>query len=185
MEEDLELWNRWRNARDQQAFATLYNRHLDFLVGYVRRRYGDPYLRREAHRVQEAIHETWIRLENVQAVSGNLRPLLARILGNLLVDAHRRDPSRREQASAQVEASTETGPVDELLAEEERERLRRCIEQMPEQHRQTYYLLFEQGLTLQEAAQQMGLKHPPAAWARRERMIEWLRQCLAEVGEQE
>jgi RNA polymerase sigma factor (sigma-70 family) len=185
MEEDLELWNRWRHSHDQQAFAVLYNRHLDFLVGFVRRRYGDQYLRREAHRVQEAIHETWLRLERVQNVSSDLRPLLARILGNLLVDAHRRDPSRREQPSEEVEAPTETGPVDELLAAEERERLRRCIEKMPEQHRQTYHLLFEQGLTLQEAAQQMGLKHAPAAWARRERMIEWLRQCLAEEGEQE
>jgi DNA-directed RNA polymerase specialized sigma24 family protein len=178
-EADLVLLGLWLDQGNERAFAILYNRHLNPLVGWVHRRYGEEFLRRETHRVCEAVHDTWMRMRDLHQAGrldqATLCPLLITLLNHRLIDEYRR--SRRSPAPLgedfpEVITEATSGLQDDLMD------LRGCLDQMPPQHRQTYELLYTRGLKLAEAAREMGLASPSGASARREGMLAWLRNRM-------
>lgn len=141
-------------AGDVDAFQALYARHRGPLYRFILRRVG----RRE--RADELFQETWSR---VVAARARYRPQarfstwLLQIAHNLVVDSYRR--ARPQAGEAETERVLESLAVpereqpDHALSEfEQRRRLQRVLETLPDEQHTVFLLRMEQGMGLEEIA---------------------------------
>jgi RNA polymerase sigma factor (sigma-70 family) len=152
---DRELLARFA-AGDQAAFAALFRRHSDMVLGVCRRTLFN------LQDAEDACQATFLVLAR-KAGSGRWRPSLAnwlyttarRVARNARVAAERR--ARREKSAAVREAVL---PVDRMTGRELLALLDEELDLLSPQHREPLVLCYLQGLTRDEAAARLGV--PPA-----------------------
>ncbi len=161
---DEELLLEYRSRGDRRAFEELVRRYERELFGYLRHYLGD------AEMAEDVFQQTFLQvhLKCGQFEPGRrVRPWLYTVATNQAIDLQRR--SRRHQmvsldrrvgGKSEDEAGTlvelldspESGPVEEAESAEQREQVRRAVENLSEQARQVVLLVYFQGLKYREAA---------------------------------
>lgn len=139
---------------DEQALATLYDRHGRLAYGVARR------LLRDAQLAEDAVQEGFV---NVWRQAGSFRPDRSRAASWIVMLVHRRavDLIRREERrrtdqldeSAVSDAATD----DAALTGLEREWARKTLAQLPDQQREALELAFWGGYTQSELAELLGV----------------------------
>lgn len=160
---DEELFQRFRGGL-ADAFEVLVRRYERELYGYLRRYLSDASL------AEDVFQNTFLQLykKSGQYEQGRpVRPWLYTIATNQAIDALRRqnrhqalslDQNREETAEGDLNSlldtltSREAGPVEQVEAEERRDRVRASVERLPEFLRQVLLLAYYQGLKYREIA---------------------------------
>jgi RNA polymerase sigma-70 factor, ECF subfamily len=140
--------------RDRAAFGALYRRYLDRVYGYA------FYLLGDHHDAEDVTERTFLAalgaIDSFRDEGATFRAWLFRIAHNQLVNALR---ARGRHRSTSLDAAPEaTGGDPELLAgrAEEWRRLRRAVDQLPEERRQVIVLRFVDGLSAREIGAVLG-----------------------------
>ena len=138
-------------AGDATAFETLYSRHRGPLFRFMLRQVRDQAL------AEEFFQDVWQRVITAREryrPDAKFSTWLYQIAHNRLTDhwrASQHRPSAGDDAMEQAEAVPDpTTPERELSAFEERRRLQRALEELPEDQREVVLLRLEQELTLEE-----------------------------------
>jgi RNA polymerase sigma-70 factor, ECF subfamily len=135
--------------RDRAAFGRLYRRYVDRVYGYA------FYLLGDHHDAEDATERTFLAalaaLERYRDTGSTFRAWLFRIAHNQLANALRAR-GRQQEASldAVVEQATDDDPAGALGRAEDRRRLQRALEELPEDRRQVVVLRFVDGLSARE-----------------------------------
>jgi RNA polymerase sigma-70 factor (ECF subfamily) len=161
----------------QDAFASLYDRHVGVVYGAALRVNRDPSAAAEV--VPETFLVLWDRAETFDATRGALASWLATIARNRAVD-HARSAARHQRATAFAsfglpdveDASTldwltgagslvaagspEIAPEDAALETETREVVREALASIPAHEREILLLAYEGGLSQSEIADRLG-----------------------------
>ena len=163
-------------ARDQQAFAQLYDRHVHAVYGTVMRYLRDPGAAEDV--VQETWLAMWTRPDSYSADAGSLIGWLLAIARNRAIDRLRAasrhpvvvgiGPGSQDGGESDVERLMALGrpvgsPAAIDLPPDLAERrwvqavLRTAIDGMPAPERQAVELAYDDGLTQTEMAERLGL----------------------------
>jgi RNA polymerase sigma factor (sigma-70 family) len=148
---DAELLQRFLARRDEEAFAGLVGRHGPLVLGVCRRVLGN------VHDAEDAFQATFLVLARRPALLRRPASLAAWLYGIALrVARHmKREASKRRQRTRQVTPAPPTAPPDpgwqelQTVLDEE-------VQRLPENNRQPLLLCYFEGLTQEEAAQQLG-----------------------------
>jgi RNA polymerase sigma factor (sigma-70 family) len=151
-ENDRQLLGRFA-AGDPDAFAALFRRHADMVLGVCRRTL------RRVQDAEDACQATFLILSR-KADSGRWQPSVAnwlyltarRVARNARVAAERR--ARHEGRAAVPEA---TEPIDHLTGRELLEVLDAELDRLPATYREPLVLCYLEGLTRDEAAARLGV----------------------------
>jgi RNA polymerase sigma-70 factor (ECF subfamily) len=148
-ESDVELINRWK-AGDSRAATRLVGRHSEALARFAASA-------GERDGIEELVQDTFVRafasLDSFRGES-TLRTWLFTIERRLMLD--RRRAERRSPETVPVDESdyvSEYGALDELIAEEVQERVRRSLEALSPTQREVFTLRVQQGLSYREIAE--------------------------------
>jgi len=145
-------------ARDEAAFAELYDRSSALVHGLVLRILREPALAEEV--TLDVYLQVWRQAERYDPARGSARAWLLLLARSRAID-HRRaaavEPRERESADyARLLPATEPGPEDHTAISERRRLVTRaCIDLAPEQ-RQVIELAYFRGLSHSEIAAELG-----------------------------
>jgi RNA polymerase sigma-70 factor, ECF subfamily len=162
---DEDLLNRFRTG-EREAFGVLLRRYERELYGYLHRYLGNSTL------AEDVFQNTFLQLylKSGQYEPGRpVRPWLYTIATHQAIDALRRNGRHqavslertREEASGTVEANgllemlqaPGPGPLEQLSAEERRQRVRASVDQLPDPYRQVVVLAYYQGMKYRDVAE--------------------------------
>jgi RNA polymerase sigma-70 factor (ECF subfamily) len=161
---DEDLLSAYRDSADRLAFAELVRRYERELYSYLRRYLGD------AGMAEDAFQATFLQvhLKCDQFDEGRkFRPWLYTIATNQAIDAQRRNRRHRSVSldrTTKHENSDDLGSLMDLLVSKEpapdfraestqqRDWIRRAVEQLPDALREAVNLVYYQGLKYREAA---------------------------------
>ena len=149
---DLVLIERWRSG-DERAATLLVARHAPALARFAAS-LG------EWEQVDELVQDTFVRafgsLDSFRQES-SLRTWLFTILRRLHLDRRRAAKrGRDEMALEDAGLASEHGPLDEMVADETRERLERAIGRLSRMQREVFTLRVSEGLAYKEIAEVLG-----------------------------
>ncbi|GAB3041335.1 RNA polymerase sigma factor [Oleiagrimonas citrea] len=141
-------------AGDAEAFRILYERHRGGLYRFILYRVDTR------HTADELFQETWSRViasRERYRPKAQFRTWLYQIAHNLVIDSYRR---KRPQASGEENerilrmqvADEGEQPEQALSTFEQRRRLQRALEHLPDEQRTVFLLRMEKGLGLEEIA---------------------------------
>ncbi len=165
-DEDLLLRSR---RGDTASFALLVGRYERELYGYLRRYLGDDSL------AEDVFQNTFLQLhlKAHQYQPGNpVRPWLYTIATNQAIDALRRNARHQAvsldehhdtdgegecQRLMEMLAEREPGPLERATGQEQRERVRASVDQLPDFLRHVLVLAYYQGLKYREIADIVGI----------------------------
>jgi RNA polymerase sigma factor (sigma-70 family) len=163
------------------AFDTLYARHRERLYRFILRSVGNRAT------ADELFQETWSRAIAARAryrPEARFTTWLLQIAHNLLVDGFRR--ARPHAGAEETEAVMARQAIDErdqpehtLSDFEQRRRLQRAIERLPDDQRTSFLLRMEHELSLEEIAQVTGVGRETAKSRLRYAMTR-IRELMAE-----
>jgi len=176
MQSDSDLYHRWLEARDEQAFAALARRHANLVFDVAWRTGGDPHL------AEDALQEALLRLATdgtSRPVEVGLRAWLARLAISKALNARASTRARRKREQKVGRERTEIGMTHEAtgLQAEVAAALERC-------HRDDAALLslrYLHGLPYGEVATVLGVAESTA----RVRVHRALRRVRKRVGRRE
>ncbi len=141
-------------AGDVAAFRTLYERHRGGLYRFILYRVDTR------HAADELFQDTWSRVIAARRryrPDARFRTWLYQIAHHLVIDSYRR--KRPQAGSEESERILERQVADEreqpervLSSFEQRRRLQRALERLPDEQRTVFLLRIEQGLGLEEIA---------------------------------
>jgi RNA polymerase sigma-70 factor, ECF subfamily len=156
-------------ARDACAFEALYARYRDRVRGHLMGVVRDPAAAEDL--VQEVFLRLWTHAEQWEA-RGSFPAWIFRIATNLALN-HRRSVGRRreqrldspEEAAADEESlvpgwmidAAALGPEVALERSEQRLRLRRLIDTLPEEKRDVFRMVCEQEMEIRDVAEALGI----------------------------
>lgn len=135
---------------DRAAFAVLYRRYLDRVYGYAYHQLGDH------HDAEDATERTFLDamrgIERYRDEGSGFRAWLFRIAHNTVSNARRSRGRRRTQAldDGDEHVDPALGPQGLLLRAEELRRVRRALDELPDDRRQVVLLRFGDGLSSRE-----------------------------------
>lgn len=142
------------SARQQQAFRILMGRHMQRAIRVAQRIVRDP---GEADDIgQEAFLRVWSRAASFDPDIARFTTWLYRIVLNLAFDRSKRQPLAPIDEAADVHANG-PGPVELLIADEERRILEQAMAGLSERQRGAIALFHMEGLSGEESAQAMNL----------------------------
>jgi RNA polymerase sigma-70 factor (ECF subfamily) len=166
---DEELLLDYRDHGNRLAFEELVHRYEKELYGYLRNYLGDPEMAEDVF--QQTFLQIYLKCDQFEP-GRNLRPWLYAVATNQAID-HQRHFGRHRMASldrrmgkdeesdtgAFVELfdSPQRGPVEENENLEQANKIRRAVDELPEQTRQVVLLVYFQGLKYREAAHALGI----------------------------
>ena len=142
---------------DMHAFEELYGRYRGPLYRYIRRQVGDA---ATANDLYQGSWEKIIGARHRYRVKAPFRAWAFRIAHNHLVDHFRRQrpTSSLDQGGYVMDLpGTEPGPDTTLEGQNQEERLRQAILELPPEQRDTLLLKIETGLALGEIATMTGV----------------------------
>lgn len=142
------------SARQQQAFRILMGRHMQRAIRVAQRIVRDP---GEADDIgQEAFLRVWSRAASFDPDIARFSTWLYRIVLNLAFDRSKGRPLAPIDEAADVHANG-PGPVELLIADEERRILEQAMAGLSERQRGAIALFHMEGLSGEESAQAMNL----------------------------
>lgn len=156
-------------AGDRAAFEALYVRTSAKLFGVCLRILGQPGEAEEA--LQDAYLAIWRKAERFDAALASPITWLAMVARNKAIDRLRADRVGRASTAIDLQAElADENPNAAALAEADAEgrRLRRCIDELPNEQRNAVRIAFFEGCTYEELAARGG--HPLGtvkSWIRR------------------
>lgn len=137
-------------ARDADAFAALYEQHVNRIFAHVRARVGDEAVAEDL--TAQTFLRAWQAIERYRPVAG--RPFIAwlfAIANNLVVDHYRR--YRRELIGVEDRPGADLGdPERRALDLELREEIRRAMGRLRGEHQLIVALRLVEGLSYDEVA---------------------------------
>ncbi|MGA2068771.1 MAG: RNA polymerase sigma factor [Thermoguttaceae bacterium] len=166
---DEKLLVAYRDHGDRPAFEELVRRYEKELYGYLRNYLGDADLAEDVF--QQTFLQVHLKCHQFEP-QRKLRPWLYAVATNQAIDLRRRSGRHRMasldrqmgtgpegEAGAFVELfdSPGRGPVEETEASEERDRIYRVVDELPEPTREVVMLVYFQGLKYREAADVLGI----------------------------
>lgn len=140
---------------DAQAFALLYERHIDRVYRYLRARGANE---DDAAELAAVTFERALRhIGRYRPGGSGLSPWLLRIARNAFIDAYRRGRRGAVRLDA-VEGLTAPGPSpdESAIAAEEARWIRSLVARLPEAQRDALALRFGSGLSSREIASVIG-----------------------------
>jgi len=155
----------------RRALERDYREHADWLRSAARRRVGSP------HAAEDLVQEAFVRASRYPTSERNARPLLIRILGNLIKDRFR-SSSREAAAMASFRASraddggSEPDQLETIV-------LSNIIVSMPKPLRDVFVLARFTPLTQPEIALRLGISVKTVEW----RLAKALEYCVGQLGE--
>ena len=146
------------SSRDSEAFGVIYDRHSTVAFSLAYRMVG----RREGAEtvVQEAFLSLWRSAGRFDQARGSLRTFLLGIVRNRAIDVLRRNSvhdSRRtddEDFEERLVASERTD--EEVTRRDEAKRLRRALEELPDDQQKVIELSYFGGFSQSEIAEMLG-----------------------------
>lgn len=150
--QDLELIARWK-AGDERAASALVARHASALARFA-------VSSGERNEVDELVQDTFVRafhsLDGFRGES-SFRTWLFTIERRLLVDRRRAEKRRRDRTEIQEDdASTEYDALDNVVADETEQRMRRAVDRLSPTQKQVFTLRVGEGLSYKEIAEAVG-----------------------------
>lgn len=169
---------RARDHGDREAFAEVVEACHHLLRAVILRETADCDLADEI--AQESLARAWTHREQYRSGTSPRAWLLA-IARSQLVEHHRRqDRDRRHLADlVRSELLRQRPPEDDPAREDLLAALRGCLDGLGAEHRQLLDLIHGQGLSSDEAGEQLGLR-ADACRQRLSRLQRKLRQCAEE-----
>jgi RNA polymerase sigma-70 factor (ECF subfamily) len=162
---DEDLLLEYRAGGDREAFEELVHRYERELYNYLRHYLGDAEMAEDAF--QAAFLQVHLKCEQFEP-GRRVRPWLYTVATNQAIDARRRNRRHRmvsldrrsigngdeEEAGCLVELldGQDAGPADRVEADEQREGVRKAVDDLPDSLRQVLLLVYFQGLRYREAA---------------------------------
>ncbi|MDR2346258.1 MAG: RNA polymerase sigma factor [Planctomycetaceae bacterium] len=160
----------FREIRQRELFEELVKRYEHDLFNYIRRYVGD--LESTEDVFQLTFMQVYLKCEQFES-GRKFRPWLYAIATNKSIDllrVRRRCRKRFRLISIDDSGENETGmsisdtvesklpdPLSNTINDEEARRVRNAMERLPENLRQTLYLVYFQGLPYREAAEILGI----------------------------
>jgi len=160
-EEEKDLLESFRTG-DPRAFTRLVERYQDPLTGFFFRNCWDR------HQAEDLVQEVFIRMIKAAdryVATGRLTTYVFKIARNLWIDRARKHRSRPVHTSMDKPLREEgdslgtiipgpgEAPPEQLVAQEEKERLRRAYQKLPEGQRLVFELAVYQDLPYREIAE--------------------------------
>ncbi len=161
---DEKLLLKYRDSGDRPAFEELVHRYEKELYGYLRYYLGNAEMADDVF--QQTFLQVHLKCDQFES-DRKLRPWLYAVATNQAIDFRRRSRrhrmaslDRRIGGEAENDSglfidlfdSPERGPAEESQSSEQREAVRRAVDELPEQTRQVVLLVYFQGLKYREAA---------------------------------
>ena len=145
---------------DRPAFAVLVERYWERLYRWL---YHLTHNRHSAEDLaQEAFLRAFAHLDRFR-LGSNFQAWLFRIAYNDLVNQWRA-PQRARQALPTDLASSERGPLDQVLSRERMQVLMRAVGRLPADFRAAFLLRVDQGLSFREIAEVLEIREETARW---------------------
>ncbi len=144
---------------DREALKTVYDMTSAKLLGVILRIVRDRETSEDV--LQDVYIKVWRRAGRFDPGRSSPVTWLCVIARNAAIDCARRqgrsEPVVTEPAEAMDEIEDDTIAADDLLCDmEDHERVRRCIEQLQNEHRNTIRLAFFDGLSHSQLAERIG-----------------------------
>jgi RNA polymerase sigma-70 factor (ECF subfamily) len=172
-------------AYDRQELIGIYEQHNQELYRYAFRLLGERCL------AEDCVAEIFSRYLRVvrsgRGPSENIRAYLYRMVHNWATDHYRRHPLPSPELDLEMHADPETNPIHVFTKEEERERVRAALMQLPSDQRRVIELRFLEEWSHEAVADALG-KSVEATRALQHRALAVLRRILVEkdtLGEEE
>jgi RNA polymerase sigma-70 factor (ECF subfamily) len=148
------------NGQDERALSELYDRYGRLVFSIGLNALGDPATAEEV--TQDVFLRVWERAETYQAEQGKVVAWLARIARNRSIDLIRRRNVRPEANSVAWDdlpfdnQASENSTEQAVELNQQQERVRRAMAQLPAEQKQALALAYFQGLSHQEIADRLG-----------------------------
>jgi RNA polymerase sigma-70 factor (ECF subfamily) len=154
---DRELLQRIAKS-DTEAYRALFDRYAPTALALALRLVRHRPLAEES--VQEAFFEVWRGADRYEEARGSVRAWIMTLVHNRAVDALRRELAQRRRAD---DATAYDPPVDDPAADiaealdipKERARVRAALDTLPDEQRQVLELMYFDGLSQTQVADQM------------------------------
>jgi RNA polymerase sigma-70 factor (ECF subfamily) len=146
---------------DQEAFRGLFRRYSAQAMALAQRVLRQPALAEET--VQEAFLSVWRNPTGYDAGRGSVRAWLMSTVHHRAVDQVRREEAQRRRAEEAVaDVDVDGGDpaetvVDELGLPQEREAVRRALEDLPAEQRRVIELMYFGGMSQTQISASLGL----------------------------
>lgn len=151
-----ELWKRAK-AGDGVAFDELFSIHTERLLVFISAKLGSRLRERIEPQdvLQDAYAAAWQAFSQFDYTDeGAFLRWMCRIIDNRLRDANDYFTAAKRQVQARP-YTMPTGPLTALARAENRERLQAALVQLSDEHREVILLRYFQGVSTEEAAEQM------------------------------
>lgn len=146
---------------DRTAFAHVIESYYDRLYRWL------YHLTHDSHLAEDLVQETFLKaFANLQRFQPdtNFRAWLFRIAHNNWINQHRATKRCREPFPDDVPQTNSEEPIDQLLHQENLERLAQAIDQLPEDFRGAFLLRVDEELSFRQIGQILGLTEETARW---------------------
>ena len=161
---------------DSEAFARLYDALNGSVYGLARRVVRDP--ERAEDVAQEVFLEVWRKAPTYEASKGTAKTWILTIAHRRAVDAVRRnEASRKYEAKTLVDDVEHDAPADDLIAREEQQQVRNCLETLTDLQLESVQLAYYNGYTYSEVATLLDKPLPTIKTRMRDGLIR-LRDCM-------
>lgn len=145
---------------DEMAFRQLFREHGPQAKGLAVRIVRQPFLADEV--LQEAFLALWRDPSAYREERGSFRTWLMSTVHHRAVDAVRREEAQRRRGQPStpepvVAEDTGTMVVESVHEDEERERVREALTELPEAQREVLELMYYRGRTQTQIAEDLGL----------------------------
>ncbi len=146
---------------DREAFRWLFRRYAASAMAVAQRILRQPALAEET--VQEAFLSVWRNPRGYDADRGSVRAWLMSTVHHRAVDQVRREEAQRRRAEEAVGDMDVDGDdpadlvVDEIGLPQEREAVRRAMDDLPAEQRQVIELMYFGGMSQSRIAESLGL----------------------------
>jgi len=164
---------------DSAALDELYARHGSAVLGFLISRLSDRQLAEEV--LQDVMLAAWDHAASFREES-KVRTWLLAIARNRAINSQRKRRVQQVELSESFQfSSDETGPLEHVVKQSERDLVREGIRQLPDQYREVLTLVFYHQLTGPEAAEVIGVSVGTIK-SRLHRAKEMLRRVLRSEG---
>jgi RNA polymerase sigma-70 factor (ECF subfamily) len=139
------------SRRDTEAFAQLYEQHLDTIYRYVLFKVGDSLLAEEL--TEDVWAKAWEGIEKFQWRNLPFQHWLLRIARNIVVDHWRSKRKATTSIDGLLEAASEDAPPDERVTYDlEMQTLQQALMRLPDDQRDVLILRFIEGYSHTDVA---------------------------------
>lgn len=143
-------------ARDDEAFAALYELYFNKLYGFIVKRVGHPEVAEDL--LSAVFEKAFVGRASFGSRGNNFGAWLYTIATNTITDYWRTRKPTEEIETAETVAAASAGPSELTEQKLEHERIERALEKLSERERLCLTMKFYGNLSHEEIAKTLGLK---------------------------